>query len=127
MCRVNWSEYNKTFDIFRDTDAQILEKRDYDDYEGTYNTVSVCEVTGDLQDYSGALAEKDFGLAIECQKKFYCPENDNIHSGQYFAVGTQKYRIEYVKRGKLGLTLLLKEADFDDRCEQGNEENTDEY
>ena len=112
---MNWDNYKSAFDIFHDTQAQIIGKDNYNSLWNTYDTIEHGTVNGDLQFYSAELAEKDFGLSVECQKKFYCSHNDIAKVGRYLVIDTQKYRIEYVAESKFGLTLLLKEVDFDDK------------
>lgn len=116
--RVNWDKYKGAFDMFHDTQAVIAEKGNYNSLWNTYTTVEIGTVTGDLQDYSGKLAEKEYGLSVECQKKFYCADNDALKVGRYLKIGTQNYRIEHKAEGKLGLTLLLKECELNGKCER---------
>lgn len=118
VCRVNWDKYKGAFDIFRDTQAVIAEKGNYNSLWNTYDISELGTVIGNLQDYSGGLAEKDYGLAVECQKKFYCADNDVLKVGRYLKIGTQNYRIEHKAEGKLGLTLLLKECELNGKCER---------
>lgn len=115
MCRVNWDKHKSKFDRFRDTSAVIVEKGEYNSLWNTYNTTELGSITGDLQNYSGTLAEKDYGLAVKCQKKFYCNHDDNIVVGRYLVMGAKTYRIEYIADGKLGDVLLLKEANLNDK------------
>lgn len=110
---MNWDKYRGAFGRFHDTTAKIVEKGNYNSLWNTYEPVECGSITGDLQDYSGELAQKDYGLSVECQKKFYCSTDDNVRAGRYLIIGEQSYRIEHIADGKLGLALLLKEGDFD--------------
>lgn len=114
---MNWDKYKSAFDRFHDTTAKIVEKGNYNSLWNTYELVECGSITGDLQDYSGDLAQKDYGLAVECQKKFYCSNDDNVRAGRYLIIEGKSYRIEHIADGKLGLALLLKEGDFDGECE----------
>lgn len=107
-----WDKYADKFEIFRDTEAVIVEKSAYNSLMNTYKTTEIGTVIGDLQDYSGGMAEKEFGLTVECQKKFYCSESDLPKVGRYMKISDKFYRIEYVTRGKLGTTALLKEVEL---------------
>ena len=115
MYRVNWNNYKSAFDTFCDTQAQVIGKGNYNSLWNTYDIKEYGTINGDLQFYSAELAGKDFGLSVECQKKFYCQNNDVVEVGRYLVIDSRKYRIEYVAESKLGLTLLLREVDFDDK------------
>lgn len=69
----------------------------------------LCTVKGDLQSYSGGLAQKEYGLNAECQKRFFCAENECIKAGNYIDADGVRYRIEYVENTRLGMTAVLRE------------------
>lgn len=121
---MNFSNMQKVFDIFNNTQAVIVELGDYDDYENTYTIKELGSVEGDLQPYSGGLAEKEYGLSIDCQYQFYCSNNSNIKIGAYVVVGTQKYEIVYVATWDLGMAVLLKEVELYGGRKQNSEGNT---
>lgn len=120
MCRVNWDKHKRAFDIFHDTLAVVAEKGNYNSLWNTYDITERGSIEGGLQDCSAELAEKDYGLAIECQKRFYCDHNDKVKLGRYLVISDKKYRIEHISEGKLGLELLLKESEFDDKRKYDN-------
>lgn len=115
---MNWTKHKGKFDVFRDTEAIIIEKGNYNSLWNTYDPIEIGSIKGNLQDYGGGLAEKEYGLQVECQKKFYCPDNNELKVGRYLKIGTLNYRIEHIADGKLGLTLLLKECELNDKCKR---------
>ena len=98
------------FARFYNTEAVIVEKGDYDDYENTYTLTEKGRVNGDLQPYSGGLLEKEYGLNIECQKRFFCEHNENITEGAYLKIGTRFFEVVYIVDWEMGLTVMLKEV-----------------
>ena len=113
------------FDIFHNTTMSIVELGDYDDYENTYaDNKIIGTVTGDLQPYSGGLAEKEYGLTVECQYAFYCHTNDRIKEGVYFQNGDKFYEVVYAAQWGMGLAVLLKGVDLSGRCEQDSQGDT---
>lgn len=113
------------FDIFHNTTMNIVELGDYDDYENTYGSNKVIgAVTGDLQAYSGGLAEKEYGLTVECQYAFYCHTDSRIKEGVYLQNGSTFYEVVYVAPWSMGLAVLLKGVDLGDRCEQDSQRDT---
>lgn len=109
--------------IFNNTTAVIAELGDYDDYENTYTINKLGSVDGDMQPYSGGLAEKDYGLHVECQYQFYCAQNDEIKAGRYLITGDKCYEIVYTAPWDLGIAVLLKEADLHGGCKQDSQGN----
>lgn len=106
---MNWNKYSKAFEIFADTTATVAQKGNYDDYANTYEVEELETITGDLQGYSSTLAHEEYGLSIDCEGKFYC--KDTIaKEGMYLIIGTSSYRIEKIRRARMGLMLFLKEA-----------------
>lgn len=105
------------FDVFNNTMAKIIELGDYDDYENTYSIKEIGTIEGDLQPYSGGLAEKDYGLVVECQYRFFCAANEDITEGRYLIVGEKAYEITYAAVWDMGLTVLLKGVELNGRRE----------
>lgn len=105
---------SKLFNIFNNTAAEIVKKGDYDDYENAYNSVVVGTVQGDLQPYSGELLEKAFGFYKECQKRFFCEQNENIREGVYLKIDDVYYLVVYKTEWDLGMEVMLKEVLWDD-------------
>lgn len=106
---------NDVFDIFANTTAEIAVKGDYDDYEGTYTKITKGSVMGDLQPYSGALLERDYGLKKECQKRFFCKTNPDIKEGVYLITEDlitedATFEVVYVEQWEDGMTVMLKEV-----------------
>lgn len=113
------------FDIFHNTTMKIVELGNYDDYENTYaDNKIIGTVTGDLQSYSGGLAEKEYGLTVECQYAFYCHTDDKIKEGAYLQNGDKFYEVVYAAPWSMGFAVLLKGVDLSDRCEQDSQGDT---
>lgn len=110
MFQVMWDNFNEAFDIFDNTTAQIARVSNYDDYEGTFTLEELGEVTGDLQPYSSALLERDYGLKKECQKRFFCRKNESIAEGVRFIVGNQNYEAVSVIEWDGRMCVMLKEV-----------------
>lgn len=102
---------DNVFDRFNNTVMEIVELADYDDYENRYNNViTIGTVNGDLQPYSGELLMRDYGLNKECQKRFFCGQNSDIHEGVYLKANDVYYMVVYVAKWDMGLTVMLKEV-----------------
>lgn len=119
---MNFEHLQDVFSIFDNTEMDIIELGEYDDYEGTYADDKVIgTVMGDLQPYSSELAQKDYGLSVACQYAFYCPKNDNIKEGIHLTGGGKTYQVVHSLPWDMGLAVLLKEVDLSDRCEQDSQ------
>lgn len=103
-------KYASVFDIFARTEAVVVEKGDYDDYENTYKPIEIDRITGDLQPYSGDLLKADYGLARECQKRFFCRTNDNIKEGALLKIGGRYFEVVYVADWEAGHEVMLNEV-----------------
>lgn len=103
-------KYAGAFDMFARTEAVVVEKGDYDDYENTYTLKEIDRVTGDLQPYSGDLLKADYGLARECQKRFFCKTNDNIEEGALLKIGGRYFEVVYVADWEAGHEVMLNEV-----------------
>lgn len=113
------------YDIFNNCNMSIIELGDYDDYENTYGDCkTIGTIDGDLQPYSGGLAEKEYGLKVECQYAFYCHTDERIKEGVYLKGNDKYYQVVYTPSWDMGLSVLLKEVDLSDRCEQGSQGDT---
>lgn len=121
---MNLSNLQKIFDIFNNTRAVIVELGDYGDYENTYTLKELGTVEGDLQSFSGNLAEQEYGLSVECQYQFYCSNNKNIKAGAYLVIGAQKFEVVYTASWDLGMVALLKEVELYGGREPNNKKNT---
>ncbi len=124
MCRVNLDKLRNAFDIFHTTTAIIAELGDYDDYENSYTIIEKGTIKGNLQPYSGTLAEKDYGFKEECQYQFYCSQNDNIKAGSYLIIGSSHYKVVYVAEWDMGINVLLREVLLNDRRKQDSQGNS---
>lgn len=98
------------FERFNNSVAEIIKLGDYDDYEGTYTKNTLGLIEGDLQPYSGILAEQDYGLKVECEYQFFCAANENVTDGNYLVIGSKAYKIIYTSDFGKGLEVLLKGA-----------------
>ena len=111
---MKFNKFSGVFSVFDNTTVTIIVKGNYNDYENTYDITEIGSVTGDLQRYSGELAEKEYGLQIECQKKFFCRPDTELESGMYLRADGHDYMITYVIPRDLGVTALLKEVNLRD-------------
>ena len=107
-------KYADAFDIFARTEAVVVEKGDYDDYENSYTLKEIDRVTGDLQPYSGDLLKAEYGLARECQKRFFCRKNDNITEGALLKMGGRYFEVTYVADWEAGHEVMLNEVTIND-------------
>lgn len=100
------------FDRFYTTTAVIIELGSYDDYENTYATKEIGVIKGDLQPYSGGLAQEEYGLNLECQYKFFCSASSKITEGRYLRIDNIYYKIMHVSKWGLGYEVLLKSEEI---------------
>ncbi len=118
MFQVTLDKFQSVFDIFNNTKMDIIELGDYDDYENVYYGNKVIgTINGDLQPYSGEMAQREYGLSIECQYAFYCHNDDRIKEGVYFTEGGKTYQVAYSALWDMGCAALLREVDLSGRCE----------
>ena len=117
---MTFDKYESVFDIFNNCTMEIAELGDYDDYENKYSVT-------DLQPYSGELAQKEYGLDVECQYAFYCHKNDGIQIGAYLMDGNKAYEVVYAAPWDMGCAAFLKEVDLSGRREQDSEGDTENY
>lgn len=131
-------QMNKAFNAFNNTTgAQVVYKGDYDDYEGTFALITIGTLDGDLQPYSGKLAERDYGVVLECEKRFFTScdliqsylyggiklgdtirlgtgvkLNDGGHKTDLYAlIGGRTFRIVYAPEYIMRPVVLLKEVE----------------
>ncbi|MDO5398221.1 MAG: hypothetical protein Q4G33_09850 [bacterium] len=114
---MKFDKFGKYFDVLSCTEVRLVSKGDYDDYENTYSLTEIGTLTGDMQPYSGGLAKEDYGLRVECEKRFFTrsalPElKDN---DLYVVDGNRSFRIMYIGDYDMGAMLLLKEAELNGR------------
>lgn len=95
--------------FYRDT-VTVLKITVSGGYTKTEKVETLGTVTGDMQPYGGGLAQQEYGLDIECRKRFYCAYSDIIRAGNYIDAGGVRYRIEYADNRQLGMTALLQEV-----------------
>lgn len=66
----------------------------------------------DLQPYSGGLAQKQYGLDTECQKRMYCAVCHDISEGEGVSIDSQdtepEYLVTYVEQWDTYTMALLK-------------------
>lgn len=117
---MRFDRFGKYFDVLGGTEIRLVSKGDYDDYENTYSLTEIGTLRGDIQSYSGGLAEKDYGLSIECEKRFFAhsafPELKD-KTDLYVVDGNRSFRIMYIGEYDMGAVLLLKEAELNGRRE----------
>ena len=111
-------EFQSCFSLFSDTEAKILQKSGYDDYENTYVLTEIGTVKGDMQPYGGGLAQKEYGLSVDCEYSFYCQPCSDIKEGVYLSINEKTYKVQYAAPWLLGIAALLKEVDISGRREQ---------
>ncbi|MBQ8301507.1 MAG: hypothetical protein IJX57_06045 [Clostridia bacterium] len=91
-------------------DVQIIKITETGAYTKT-KTKTIEELSSfkaDIQPYNGGLAQKDYGLEVECQKRMYCECDANLVEGNYADALGQRYKIVYVENWKLGAEVLLQ-------------------
>lgn len=76
--------------------------------------VSLGELRCDVQSYSAALAQKDYGLAQEVQKRLYCAADERVLLGRLVKVKNEWYRIAALpETGAVYAALLERTEEFD--------------
>lgn len=102
------------FDCFNNARAEVysLKKTAANGYisrdEAITERKKLAELDVDLQPYSGGLAEKEYGLTVNCQKRLFCAPCEHIKEGNYMKAGAENYRILYVQSWELGTEALLE-------------------
>lgn len=76
--------------------------------------VPLGELSCDVQAYSAALAQKDYGLAQEVQKRLYCAKDERVRLGRLVNTGSEWYRIAALpETGAVYAALLERTEEFD--------------
>lgn len=96
------------FKRFYTTDVKLLKIKETGTYTKTQEVKELCSVKADVQPYNGGLAEKEYGLKVECQKRMFCECNDNLTEGNYAEISGKRYRIIYVEDWDSGATAILQ-------------------
>lgn len=96
------------FKRFYTTDISVIKITQTGAYSRTETVTELCTTKADVQPYNGGLAQKEYGLSIECQKRIYCDCNENIVAGNYIDVKGERYRIVYVENWELGAMAILE-------------------
>lgn len=98
------------FEEFYVTDARIISIKETGGYSDTQQITELCTLKADIQSYGGGLAENEYGLSVECQKRMYCDRNDNLTEGNYVEANDKRYKIVYVDTNDMGTMALLREV-----------------
>lgn len=95
------------FERFYTTSVRLFTVTE-DDYSGMAEKTVLSEIMADVQPYNGGLANKEYGLEIECQKRMFCGNHKDVMEGNHAEVNGEMYRIIYVQAWELGRTAILK-------------------
>ena len=98
------------FEEFYAADVRIISIKETGGYLDTQQITELCTLKADIQSYGGGLAEKDYGLTVECQKRMYCVQNDNLTEGNYAEANGKRYKLVYVDTDDMGAMALLREV-----------------
>lgn len=98
------------FEEFYAADVRIISIKETGGYSDTQQITELCTLKADIQSYGGGLAEKDYGLTVECQKRMYCVQNDNLAEGNYAEANGKRYKLVYVDTDDMGAMALLREV-----------------
>lgn len=98
------------FEEFYAADVRIISIKETGGYSDTQQITELCTLKADIQSYGGGLAEKDYGLTVECQKRMYCVQNDNLTEGNYAEANGKRYKLVYVDTDDMGAMALLREV-----------------
>lgn len=98
------------FSQFYDKDVKLIKETKTGITTITTSVTVIAEFKADVQDYNGGLAQEEYGLTVECQKRMYCNDNECLKEGIHADIDNKRYLIQYVKRTDLGVSVLLKEV-----------------
>lgn len=77
------SQYGQFLNCLFTDDIYLYEpikvKDNFGGIETTWNTP--VKVVGNVQNYSGELALKEYGLTLNCQDRIFLPSNTEVHEG----------------------------------------------
>lgn len=96
------------FNRFYTQDVKIIKITETGAYTKTQTIEEVASLKADIQPYNGGLAQKDYGLEVECHKRMYCDCDDNLIEGNYVEALGQRYKIVYVENWDMGAEVLLQ-------------------
>ena len=68
----------------------------------------ISTIKADVQPYNGGLAQKEYGLTEECQKRMYYKNNPAVTEGNSCYVDDVLYDIIYVEEWETGTVAVLK-------------------
>lgn len=111
---VDFSRFKAAFNIFASKSVILCSKDDYDDYANTYTVNEIGTLRGDMQSYSAELSEKEYGLRVDCEKRFFVhSELPEFEEGAqlYIIDGVRSFRVMHIAGYDMGAVMLLKEAE----------------
>lgn len=97
------------FERFYDTEVTVVRIKK-DDYSGETVQTELNFFTADIQPYSGGKAYEEYGVNIDCQKRMFCGEHDNISVNNHVKIGGEIYEIVYVEKWGFGYSVMLKRS-----------------
>lgn len=74
----------------------MINNGDDDSYDPKSNWETVKKLTADIQPYNGGLAQKEYGLTVNCQKRMYTPLCDLIVEGAGISADENAEEPEYI-------------------------------
>lgn len=99
---------SSAFERFYKTEVEVVKISCGGGYGAKKETEFLCTVKADLQPYSGALAEMEYGFNIKCQKRMFCLHCAHIREGNCAVVNNTYYRIVYVEEWDSGMMAFLE-------------------
>lgn len=101
------------FDVFNNAHIEVYAVKkaanngyiSKDEVKETRETLA--ELDADIQPYSGGLAEKEYGLTVNCEKRMYCAPCVYIREGNFIKDGEEHYKILYAESWELGAVAVL--------------------
>ena len=98
------------FRRFYNTDVKLLKIKKTGAYSKTSAVKELGSIKADVQAFNGGLAEKEYGLAEECQLRVFCDNNEHISVGNYAEIYGQRYRIIYTAPRSFGAVVILQKV-----------------
>lgn len=74
----------------------MVNNGDEDSYDPTPQWKNIGELKADIQPYSGGLAQKEYGLTVECQKRIYTSRSELLYEGVYVRMAEEAEEPEYI-------------------------------
>lgn len=98
------------FNAFYDENVSICSVKSGSGYSdrGVKKKEQLASLTVDLQPYNGGLAEKQYGLTVECQYRMFSDTCEHITEGNFIEFAGELYKIVYKEKWTYGDMAILK-------------------